>query len=438
MKIFTVILLFTTSVLCAQNKFIVKGTIEDENGETIKTGVRISQASKPSNTVLSKRNGTYIFRYNYTGNNEDGLIFHSAWFQDKTVRITKKLIKRVVKDTLYLNVRLSYVMLEGPVIERDQAPEVVFGHPYKSVQDFELDSGRLVLLLFEKSLKRGAEVILAKGDSVISRCNVPGQAERLFKDYLGRIYVICEKEVFLCTFKDNLGTISEVNAEEFYKQTWRVIDTLAGKYYFSNKIEIYPAYEYFSQKRKDTVSKRLHYVENELIMDLYRAEYKYVDGQEKLWAVRKEMATGIDKEIWIGAKYFTCSVYYKVPYAPLFVKEDTVLVFDHFKDYLYKYDREDQKVDSVAIYYHKLTKPVKWNQPLVADETTSRIYGLFMRAGHFHIKEIYTDTGLTSRAFKVYYKFVEKLKIDKGYAYYIYRPYESAQERYIYREKIDL
>ena len=66
-------------------------------------------------------------------------------------------------------------------------------------------------------------------------------------------------------------------------------------------------------------------------MDLYRAEYKYVDGQEKLWAVRKEMATGIDKEIWIGAKYFTCSVYYKVPYAPLFVKEDTVLVFDHFK-----------------------------------------------------------------------------------------------------------
>ena len=138
-------------MLCAQNKFIVKGTIEDENGETIKTGVRISQASKPSNTVISQQNGTYIFRYNYTGNNEDGLIFHSAWFQDKTVRITKKLIKRVVKDTLYLNVRLSYVMLEGPVIERDQAPEVVFGHPYKSVQDFELDSGRLVLLLFEKS-----------------------------------------------------------------------------------------------------------------------------------------------------------------------------------------------------------------------------------------------------------------------------------------------
>ena len=438
MRIIAVVILFIPLFNIAQSRIVVKGSITDEYGDPIKTGVKIVQASFPASLVNSDDNGDYIFRYSYSGNQDDGLIFHSTWFQDKTIRITKKLVKRTVGDTLYLNVKLSYIMLEGPVVTRDKVPEVVFGHPVKSVQDFELYAGRLVLLTFEKSLKRGAEVILSEGDSILSRHSIPGEAVRLFKDYLDRIYVVCKEQVFICSFRNNQVAISKIVSDEFYDHTWRILDKLDGKLYYSNVNEIYPAYEYFSQIETDTLSQRLHYVEDELVMDLYRAEYKYANGQEKLWAVRKEMATGIEKEIWIGAKYFTNSMYYKVPYAPLFIKEDTVLIFDHYKDLLYKFNKQDSKVDSVPIYYHKLTRPVKWKQPLLSDESTEQIYGLFMKSGHYHLKEIQTETGLASRAFRVYYKFVETLKIDNGFAYYIYRPYESAQERYIYREKIGL
>ena len=58
----------------------------------------------------------------------------------------------------------------------------------------------------------------------------------------------------------------------------------------------------------------------------------------KFWAHDKQLETGIDKEIWVGATVFTNSVYYEPLYAPLFkVGEDSIFVFDHYKNLLFKY-----------------------------------------------------------------------------------------------------
>ncbi len=430
--------LFPILAFGQDQKIIIKGKIKDEMGDIIPFPLRVNQIKKPENFVRSDKQGNFTFRYSYTGDQKDGIMIHSAWFQDLSIAITKKQMRRVVKDTLYIEAVLQYITLEGPTITLTTAPDTAFSHPLLSVQDFEFYNGRYVLLTFEKNLARGTEILLATNDSIISRMPVPGDAVRLFKDYQERIYVICKEKVLLCSFRNDNVAMSETDYDEFYKTTWMILDTLKGKYYYSNRNDLYPAYEYFAQNFGEEEPTKLHYVEDELIMDLYRAEYKYADGQEKLWAARKEMETGVDKEIWMGAKYFTHSLYYKVPYAPLFVKEDTVLVFDHYKDMMFKFDVENHKVDSLPIYYHKATKPSKWHQPLIGDESTEDIYGLFMRQGHYHLKRIDQETGRPSLAFRIYYKFVDSIKIDDGYVYYIYRPYESAQERYIYRERIKL
>ena len=38
--------------------------------------------------------------------------------------------------------------------------------------------------------------------------------------------------------------------------------------------------------------------------------------------------------------------------------------------------------------------------------------------------------------FPLYYKYVERLKIVNGEVFYIYRPYETVQKKYIYRERL--
>lgn len=422
----------------AQERVIIKGKIKDEMGDIIPYPIKVQQIKNPGQFRHSDNHGNFIFPYNYNDDPEDGLLFHSIGYQDLYVKIGKKLFRKRVGDTIYLKVQLPYATLEGPTITAFKPPDTAFRHPTLSVQDFEFHLDRFVLLTFEKSMSRGTEVLLATTDTVLSRYQVPGEAVSLFKDFRERIYVICKEKVFLCSFRNDRVALSPVLTDDFYSRNWLILDSLGTQFYYSNRNELYPGYEYFAQHFDDTVPTRLHHVEDELIMDLYRAEYKYANGQEKLWAVRQEMATGVDKEVWMGAKYFTQSLYYKVPYAPLFVREDTVFVFDHYRDLLYKFNQENEKIDSIPIYYHKATKPSKWEQPLIDDETTQDIYGLFMRQGHSHLKLINTETGMTSLAFRVYYKFAENIKIDKGYVYYIYRPYESAQERYIYREKIKL
>jgi len=433
-----VILLLLPITMYSQKNIVIKGKITDEIGDVIPARIRIQEIKNPSHFDHSDASGNFIFHFKYEEDPKDGILFHSAWYQDIVVKLTKKEMRRLVGDTLYLNVKLPFEELKGATVFHERPPDTMVGFPSIGVHDFEFDQDRYVLLAFEKTLRRGSEIILSVGDSILSRFPIPGSAQRLFKDYRDRIYVICKEKVFLCSFRNDVVALSPVELEPFYKNNWLILDTLEGQYYYSNTNQLYPAYEYYAQKFGDTVPFKMHHVVDELIMELYRAEYKYAKGPEKVWANKQEMATGIDKEIWMGAKYFTHSLYYKVPYAPLFVKGDTVLIFDHYQDLMFKFNSSNEKVDSIPIYYHKLTKPSKWEQPLIADESNEEIYGLFMRQGHYHLKKVNTQTGLTSLAFKLYYKFVEDIKIVDGFVYYIYRPYESAQERYIYRERIKL
>ena len=45
-------------------------------------------------------------------------------------------------------------------------------------------------------------------------------------------------------------------------------------------------------------------------------------------------------------------------------------------------------------------------------------------------------TGLIGKTTKLKFRFIENIKIEKGYVYYIYRPFESSQKRFLYKEKL--
>jgi hypothetical protein len=187
----------------------------------------------------------------------------------------------------------------------------------------------------------------------------------------------------------------------------------------------------------DSVAKTIHAVEDKFMMELYRSEYKYVPAQEKLWAARQEQKTGIDKEVWIGAVYFTQSLYYKSVYAPMAIFKDTAFILDHYSDVLYKVScYDDVKSDSVNIRYHHAMGKDKWKQPLVFDRMQHRVYALFQNTGNLYLRNVNTNDGKIESTFKLYYRYVENIKVRNGYVYYIYRPFESSQKKFIYREKI--
>jgi hypothetical protein len=306
-----------------------------------------------------------------------------------------------------------------------------------SVADFEIQhDGRLLLLVYPKQLKKGSELLLTEGQKVINAYHVPDVAEELIRDYRGNSHILCKENVLGIHLEESTIGISQVPKDYYFKYLMPIVDTNRSKLYFSNFNKDYPAFEYFAYDQLDSTYSVISSIEDELMMELYRAEYKWMDVRTKLWAKNKELETGIDAEIWVGANYFTQSIYYKELYAPLFHRNDSLFLFDYYKDQLYTFDYLGNKIDSVGIYHHYQPKSTGWKKELIQDQLTGQIYAHFEKNGFSYIGLIDTNTGEIVERIKLEYKYVDKIAIYDNFVYYIYRPYESTQKKFLYKEQL--
>jgi len=414
----------------------IKGLVLDTDGDAI-PDVRYYLKSEPINFDRTKNTGQYTIQYN--GNSIDTVVFEHVGFQPFYLAIDHKLIKKAKNGVVLMNVVLPNRIWNQIDVFADR-PDTLFGTQEYSVADFEFDrSGDLLLLTYEKKLDKGSVLrVLDAEKNITDRYYIPGNAVELRTDFRGNTHLITEEEVYFIYIADHKINVFPENRDYFFRYVSPIIDTIGDRIYFSNYSEVYPAFDYLEFNRSDSSYNTLLKVEDQLMMDMYRAEYKYVDVRTKLWAHSKELETGIDKEIWVGANVFTNSIYYEPLYAPLFkVGSDSVLVFDHYKNYLFHYSAATSEfTDSVRIFYHKDAKKSGWEQPLIQDTESDVIYGIFQRNGYTYLSEINVESGLIQRNFRLHYKYVESIHVKDGYVYYIYRPYESVQKKYIYREKL--
>ena len=120
------------------------------------------------------------------------------------------------------------------------------------------------------------------------------------------------------------------------------------------------------------------------------------------------------------------------------MQQDSVFVFDHYDNQLKKYRPQNGVVDSVDIKYHFNSRKSGWEQPLIQDKKANKIYALFMRSGFTYLSLLNTNTGEIIKTYKLYYKYIEKIKIINNEVFYIYRPFESIQKKYVYKEKLSI
>ena len=434
-----ILFLFLFSFNYAQS-YVTTGVVTDfsDKKEAV-PDVKIFTSSNPSKKISSETNGTYSIAIKAEKEN-DTVFFHHTGFENTYRIITPRMVSKIKRKGLSeikLDVALNFYVINDFTYVAKKV-DTVFGSEKVSVEDFLiLNDGRMLLMVYERTLNKGAQILLTDANQKeITTAHIPGDAVYLYEDFSGTHYVVCEKKVFQINVVQNQIRFLDISQEDFFGYYQRVIDTIGGNYYYSNFNEMYPAVKFIVTERGDSTHQELLEVKDGFMMELYRAQYKYVSGRDKLWAYRKEQATGIDKEIWIGAASFTQDILYKPVYAPLFVKNDTVHIFDQYKSYLYKFDQFHGLVDSVKISYYKQVNKEKWEQPLLKDNTSNDICALYDKGGYNYLKLIDCHKGITSESFKLSNRFVEQIKILNGYVYYIYRPYESLQKKFLYKEKL--
>jgi hypothetical protein len=351
---------------------------------------------------------------------------------------TKKI--KTIDDTLFIDIVLianQIRELKDVVVKPPGRPDTVFQSNRLSVEDFVLlGDGRMVLLTYPKQLKKGSELIVFDGVDINGTFPTPDKAKELVRDYRGNAHLICENNVFSIQVSPREIQVSNIEREYFFKYIAPIVDTQFIHMYLSNFNPDYPEFHYFVYDQLDSTYKKIAQIKDDLMMELYRSEYKWVDIRTKMWAKNKEHETGIDAEIWVGANYFTQSIYYKELYAPLFAKNDTVFVFDYYKDKLVRFDREGKKIDSTAIYHHYHPKSTGWKKELVQDTKTGNIYAVFDRDGYQYIGWVHPVTGEINEQVRLAFRYAHHIQIQDNFVYYVYRPFESAQKKFLYKERL--
>ena len=354
--------------------------------------------------------------------------------------LSKNIKPKTTFDTLKLEIplyRIKIKELKQVVVKAPGVPDTVFHSERLSVADFEIQNNDdIILLTYPKQLQKGSEILLFDGVNIKSNFQVDDQAQYLVRDYRGNTHIVCKEKVFGIKVSKNEIQLGSIPKDYFFKYLAPIVDTNASKMYFSNFNKDYPAFDYFVFDTYDSTYRSILNIKDDLMMELYRSEYKWMDVRTKLWAKNKERETGIDAQIWVGANYFTQSIYYKEVYAPLFHRNDSVFVFDYPKDRLVIFNRVGESLDTIPIYHHYQPKKTGWQKQLIQDNVTGVIYAQYENDGNMFLGIVDVKTGEISEKVKLHYKYVEKIRVHNNKVFYIYRPFESIQKRFLYKEKL--
>jgi hypothetical protein len=346
-----------------------------------------------------------------------------------------------LKDTVKIEIFLTpsgIQTIKEVIIKAPGIPDTVYGSDRLSVADFEIQkNGEIILLTYPKQLKKGGEIVLFDGGKELTNFPVLEDVpEKLLKDFRGNTHVVCENGIYTLIVKYNELNISTIDKEYFLKYIAPIVDTNRTKLFLNNFNPIYPAFDYFTFDKIDSTYRKLMHIEDDLMMELYKSEYKWMDVRTKLWAKNKEIETGIEAEVWVGANYFTQSIYYEEAYAPLFHRNDSLFVFDYSKDRIMIFSVLGNLIDTVPIYHHYNPRKIGWKKILIQDKVTGAIYALFELNGISYLGMIDVKTGNIGNKVRLNFKYVDKIRVHNNFVYYIYRPFESVQKKYLYREQL--
>ena len=348
------------------------------------------------------------------------------------------------KDTarVYFYLKQETYTLDSVDIFSKTKPDTVFGTNKFSVIDFDFHEDKYILLTVDRKTDKPFVRLADEGQHILSSFPVPkeaGEIKELFHDFLGYTNVICKEAIYKVRVKGDKISLASLPVEDYNSMIRPVIDTINNQLLFSNYSRDFPMFSYMSYNIRDSSRKTLAEVEDADLMHAYRFEYYSLKPADRLLARNLADDYGMDKhQVAALLTGFTHSMFYTPLYAPLYVIGDTIHVFDHYKDCLFHLDKAGKKIDSVKIGYHHPKNWRDWKNVMLKDMIDNSIYAVYDSNGHKYMKRINYRNGKEEGKYKIIHHSAEKIKIRDGYIYYVYRPFESGQEKFLYMERVVL
>lgn len=329
-------------------------------------------------------------------------------------------------------------------------PEVIFQSDTLHAAVFEPGADGLWVLAYAhprmwRDQARASEeiyrdVVLVLLDTLLNevgRKTIPGECTGLHIGRKREAYVIGTDRVWSAHLIDERIVLKTMLTTVFREAVLPWTDSIAGHWLGSNFDPAYPGFDHLAYEPVNDMVSVFCSVQDTFVMELFRSQYKYMSGHDKVVAMDAELRTGIDREIVAGYMTgFQHDKYFKAPYAPSFIRHDTILVFDHTSGQLRRFAQRREAIDVVPFTYHAGRTGRAWTGRIMQDRVDGEVYALFELDGRAWLCAIDPDSGQLGAKQFLDAKWPEQVRVQAGHAYYIHRPFESMQRRALYRERL--
>lgn len=361
----------------------------------------------------------------------------------------EEIYKDTQLDTLRFNVALTSMRsldLEEIQILAPGTPELVYSSKKLSVQDFEIiDANNIILLAYPKLLKKGSQLLLYDMAKMVKdSIEITEEAIELKRDYEGNIYLIHENGCKRVVVNNNKLSTIDISIYYLNRFVLPIVGTTQHKMFFSTYDALYPAFDYFFLNVGDSVYQKFASVSDDEMLEQYRAEYVFVDMRDriavrqKLQAKNEELATGVDAEVIYGRRYFTQSIYFRPPFAPMFQIDNSFYLFDYHCDSLKTYNANGDFQNGLPITHDFDERKSGWQKNLIKDRVKDVIYAVYKRGGFHYLNAINLSDGQLADPIKLNHRYIEGVQVYNGFIYYVYRPFESYQKKFFWRERLPM
>ncbi|MBP6574489.1 MAG: hypothetical protein KA230_08560 [Flavobacteriales bacterium] len=424
----------------AQGQGIVEIAVVDSIS---KEPVELAEVSMEAGQVLGRTDTGGVFVYRFSGSTGSRLVIRRFGYLPSSTVVrsgTARLLVELVPDGIVL----------PDYAAKRSAPEVIFQSDTLHAAMFEPGADGLWVLayahprMWRDQARAGVviyrDVVLVLMDTLlneVARKPVPGECTGLHIGRKGEAYVLGTDRVWSVMYTDDRITFKTMVSAIFEEALRPWTDSLAGHWLGSDFDPTYPGFDHLAYEPVSDIVSIFCSVQDTFVMELFRSQYKYMSGHDKVVAMDAALRTGTDRETWAGYMTgFHNDLYFKAPYAPSFVRNDTILVFDHTAGQLRRFTARREPIDIIPFAYHKGRSGRAWTGRVMQDRSNGDVYALFEQDGRNWLCAIDPGTGELGPKRMLDGKWPEQVRVHGGHAYYTHRPFESVQKRTLYRERL--
>lgn len=380
-------------------------------------------------------------RYTYTDRNgnftlNSALSSGTVSFSNMTYDFAEQHFSGSPGDTVVVSLllRKRTFQLRAVTVRPSSLPDTVVWSKIWMIRDFCFHYDSLLLLTWERSPDKCMLRLTDEQGRESAAIPVKDVPLGFFTDISGTSYLECKEHTYRIDVWRGALFLQEMDEYKYYGSIRPLVGLSPQQLFASTWRYHKPEFAYLHVDRDLLRQDTLMEICDKHLSDLYYSEYDFLSFKNKTEVKRRCRRTGEDQyELAAMMTGFTRSLWWRPLYSPFFMEDTTALIFDHYRDSLFRFDASGRKIHRAYMEFHK---PKEYKKKMVQDEINGQLYAIYFKNGISRLLPIHPQTAEAGTPLPLSYRYAEKIKVRNGKVFYLYRPFESSQNMFLYSERL--